>query len=127
MIGPRRKPKQVAMHHESPQYSPCCTPHCLERLLPLQQSTNSRWSRFPFKLQMRRDIFVHFGVLMHLQCCSMIGALQAGQTSVSAAEQRRILDRLRNQADSMRERLEEVGRDRAALRQEVISFIILSV
>ncbi|KAK9845131.1 hypothetical protein WJX74_010969 [Apatococcus lobatus] len=44
---------------------------------------------------------------------------QVGQAFTAAAEHRRLLERLRNQADSMRERLEEVSLDRAALRQEV--------
>ena len=34
-----------------------------------------------------------------------------------------MLERLRNQADSMRERLEDVSRDRAALRQEVVMLL----
>lgn len=47
-------------------------------------------------------------------------ALQAGQSAPSTAEHRRMLERLQNQANSMRERLEDVSRDRAALRQEVV-------
>ena len=38
---------------------------------------------------------------------------------MAAAEQKRLLERLRSQADSMQDRLEEVSRDRVALRQEV--------
>lgn len=84
------------------------------------------WIKSISRVQLLGNIRVHCGVLLHLHCPSLTGALQAGQTSVPAAEQRRMLDRLRNQAESMRERLEEVGQDRAALRQEVMSLIMIS-
>ncbi len=56
---------------------------------------------------------------VHLYLNILLCCMQTGRSTAAAFEQKRMLERLHSQVDAMRDRLDEVGKDRTALRQEV--------